>query len=710
MKMKSFVRLTQILVLISLNSPASAQVPGDPEVLEQLISAQNSQLRRQFDSPGADDPLRTTVRQRAAYLTKLIEADPGRALTLRLPENVRRRLLERLSNVRDAVEEFGSWSGPADVVIEDRFDLGTSRTLVRIREQSGEAQVFFEHAVPNLVCGQQVDVEGMRVGDVIAATTATAGAASAAEKGLQVGCSSTIGTHNIAVVLVQFPSNPLPPFVTQDWVQDRMFSLVDRSLHGFWAENSSGLAGAGGDIDDVYGPFQISATCNTTTIRNAAVAAIDGQADFSNYTRLFIIYPESACGFVGLGSVGCYSVNTGDCGGSSCPMGVSWMTIDTSNNNRSYLAAFGSHEGGHNYGLQHASSLEYGNQPLGDLDDGGGGHCEYGDVFATMGVLYGSNPITGHYSAQHKVQLGWLAPGSGYQEVDSPGAFLLQPAETASGLRGLRILRDPGSNLWLWLEYRQALGGYDPSVFSFSNSAFSGALVHYQYSGVSGGPVANDGRTRLLDFQPGFPMSGSDNQCVGPIGSPDMEEVTLLEGVLWTDPDPNSDLSLLVNSADSNGLSVTVSYGGVLPNQPPTADSVTPSSGRGPGTTFSYTASDPNGYQDLSFVQMMINDTLTSANSCLVWYAPGNNRMYLRSDDGASWLGPLLVGSPGTLQNSQCEVDVGNSSVASGGTTLTVHLAVQLTLNGVKNNWLWATDLAGQNSGWVLLGTWTVGP
>jgi hypothetical protein len=42
-----------------------------------------------------------------------------------------------------------------------------------------------------------------------------------------------------------------------------------------------------------------------------------------------------------------------------------------------------------------------------------------------------------------------------------------------------------------------------------------------------------------------------------------MEEVTLLPGVLWTDPDPDSDLSLLVNSADENGLSVTVNYGGL---------------------------------------------------------------------------------------------------------------------------------------------------
>ncbi len=412
-----------------------------------MITVQNSQLLQQIDlqsggRPDAldpNDPLRTIVRQRAEFLKRLIEIDAGRALTLRLPEDARGRLLERSPDLKDTVESFGIWSGPAEVLIEDRFDLGTSRTLVRISDQSGEVEVFFEHSAPNLICGQQVAIEGMRVGDVIAATTATAG-----EKGAQVSCGSNIGTHNIAVVLVEFPSNSLPAFVTPSWASSRMFS-THRSLLGFWAENSSGLAGATGDVFD---PIEISATCNTSTIRGDAVAAIDGQVDFSNYTRIFTIYPESACGFVGLGSVGCSSVSTSDCGGQSCPLGVSWMTIGSNHNNRSYLAAFGSHEGGHNYGLRHASSFEYGNQPLGDLNQTGV-QCEYGDVFSTMGVLYGSNPVTGHYSARHKVQLGWLAPGSGYQEVNSAGTFLLKPAESVTGLRGLRPLRAPGSNLWL---------------------------------------------------------------------------------------------------------------------------------------------------------------------------------------------------------------------------------------------------------------------
>ena len=142
------------------------------------------------------------------------------------------------------------------------------------------------------------------------------------------------------------------------------------------------------------------------------------------------------------------------------------------------------------------------------------------------------------------------------------------PSKPSSGLRALRILRDPGSDLWLWLEYRQPLGDYDPRVFLFSSSAFSGALAHYQYSGLAGGPFSNDGRTRLLDFQPGFPTAVPDNQCVQSIGSDDMRQVTLLPGVLWTDPDPNSELSLLVNSADQNGLSVTITYGGAPVPQP----------------------------------------------------------------------------------------------------------------------------------------------
>ena len=144
-----------------------------------------------------------------------------------------------------------------------------------------------------------------------------------------------------------------------------------------------------------------------------------------------------------------------------------------------------------------------------------------------------------------------------------------------------------------------------------------------------------------------------------------------------------------------------------IPPQPPTADSVTPSSGSGPGTTFSYAMSDPNGVADLSWAQIVVNESLLAANSCYMHYVPQGHRLYLQNDAGSGWLGPLAVGSPGVLQNAKCQVDVGNSAVSTAGTTLTLHLDIEFPQAGAKNHWMRVTDLAAHNTGWALLGNWT---
>ena len=146
------------------------------------------------------------------------------------------------------------------------------------------------------------------------------------------------------------------------------------------------------------------------------------------------------------------------------------------------------------------------------------------------------------------------------------------------------------------------------------------------------------------------------------------------------------------------------------PSQPPTADSVTPSSGSGAGAIFSYAMSDPNGVADLSWAEINVNESLQGSNSCYLNYRPGTNLLLLRNDAGSAWLGPLAVGSPGVLQNAQCQVDVGASSVTTGGTTLTLHLDVQFLQGGTKNHWMRVSDLAAQTTGWVLLGNWTAVP
>jgi hypothetical protein len=70
---------------------------------------------------------------------------------------------------------------------------------------------------------------------------------------------------------------------------------------------------------------------------------------------------------------------------------------------------------------------------------------------------------------------------------------------------------------------------------------------------------------------------------------------------------------------------------------------------------------------------------------------------------------PGTVGAAGTLQNSQCAVDLGTSTATPGVNTMTVSLAMTFKppFAGPKNIYLFATNRSVY-SGWRILGSWTV--
>ena len=71
---------------------------------------------------------------------------------------------------------------------------------------------------------------------------------------------------------------------------------------------------------------------------------------------------------------------------------------------------------------------------------------------------------------------------------------------------------------------------------------------------------------------------------------------------------------------------------------------------------------------------------------------------------------PLALGSPGTLLNSQCSINVGASSGVISGNTYTLRLAItfQAAFTGAKNTYGFASQATGGlSSGWQALGTWT---
>jgi alpha-galactosidase-like protein len=139
---------------------------------------------------------------------------------------------------------------------------------------------------------------------------------------------------------------------------------------------------------------------------------------------------------------------------------------------------------------------------------------------------------SGHYAAPHKAEiLNWISGGTNYQVVQSTGTWTLQPYEISPpGLVALKVQRGTGNNDWLWVEYRQPIGIYE------SQWAPSGAVIHYEDS-------TTYAHTQILDFTPG---DGS------------LYNGALMPGNTWTDP--YSNVSITVQSADPNGMTVSVNY------------------------------------------------------------------------------------------------------------------------------------------------------
>jgi trimeric autotransporter adhesin len=135
---------------------------------------------------------------------------------------------------------------------------------------------------------------------------------------------------------------------------------------------------------------------------------------------------------------------------------------------------------------------------------------------------------------------------------------------------------------------------------------------------------------------------------------------------------------------------------------------VTPNNGNTLSQTISFAFSDAGGAAVITSVQVDINATLVVSNACYIHYAQGLNQLSLANDAGILQ-GALTPGVAGTLQNSQCSVNAGTSSVVASGTTLTLNLALTFASGfaGTKNIYM---DSAANtlDSGWVLLGQWLV--
>ena len=141
----------------------------------------------------------------------------------------------------------------------------------------------------------------------------------------------------------------------------------------------------------------------------------------------------------------------------------------------------------------------------------------------------------------------------------------------------------------------------------------------------------------------------------------------------------------------------------------PAVVSVTPSSGSGASQTFAFVFSDPAGASDITAAQIGFNTSLAGTNSCWIYYAASTQTIYLANNAGAFASGGLVLGSSGTLQNSQCTINVATSTALLSGNTLTLKLALNFALAfaGAKNIYMYVQN-ATVAGGFTQEGTWTV--
>jgi len=492
--------------------------------------------------------------ERGRLVRELMADDPARVAGLQLAGPLTDQLRSAIPQAE--LEQEADWTGSINTLVEDDFVGGQSRRRYFLKTADVRFEVFFpsENAA---VSGPNLVVHGIGTGDRIAALSVSpepvASSVAKTSKVMNAALAAagpectTIGAQNTAVIQVTDAQNPaFPAGFTPTYFQQEFFgtssgSLASDSVNRVVQEMSNGQASVTGQV---FGPFNLAlsyACGNDDALLAAAIAAADPSIDFTQYRRVAIVFPISSCTYGGLGTIGCQTQSTSE---GNVQISVSWLPIVPSSQTQLKTGVFG-HEFGHNLGLHHADTDDFGNLPLGRLGVLGTS-VEYGDRFSIMGAAgwsFNSQPIGGQYSAAHKrLILGWL-PTSGYQEVQSSGTFSLVPYENSSGLRALRILRDPATSSWLWMELRQPLADMDSTLSLWQNfgstNIFGGALIHYEDALVD--PI----RTSLLDFTPSF----TPNNFLDPTRSP---------GTSWSDTD--SLLTLTVNSANSSGMSVNVTY------------------------------------------------------------------------------------------------------------------------------------------------------
>jgi M6 family metalloprotease-like protein len=726
-------------------------------------------------SPANSAALIDILTKRQKLVEQLVHFGLGAANSVRITPEERQQMTAAVPEASSLIEDDVEITGQAQQLVADDFAHHTSQVFWKIATNNSTYRLFFgTQPVPTeLRPGLPLKVSGLLSGHSIAVNSAfiarpgesKSGAANATSMKIvpdstTAPACSTTGTQNIAVLMVTTPANPsFPSGWDESFLQNHFFGTSGLGLNTYWQQASYGQTNAAGQV---YGPFALSQnyTCGVDDeqLMSDAVAAASSTVNFSQYDRIALVFPVQSCTYGGLGSIGC---GTGLIANQA--VSEAWFPIFSYQLTSEFISLTG-HEFGHNLGLNHGNTDDYGAIPLGPLDQSGI-DTEYGDNYTVMGDDYN---VSGEYVGQHKATLlGWLPYGA-YGEISASGNYSVSPLENPGGVKTLRIIRNPNTGASLWLEYRQPLGIADPTFEYYSSSqsnVFAGASIRYQ------DPNLDKLHTYLLDYNPVEIPNYFDLAALTP-------------GQTWSDP--YSLLTLTAQVANTAGMAFTVSYDqpcaalsfstatyaatggtGTVQVSAPASCSWTAStsdpwisinsgaSGSGNGTVsftvgaasqsaqrtgyitvqrqpvpvlqagtgpvlvppgsstavtgtnanFSFNVTDANGPSDISTIQFNFSDLANSGCNVLTYGQQDLGGFWLLSDTGDQWL-PF---SNGSVSNSQCTLYADSTETISGNTIIVkLHIQFASSVGGNHIGEVYAYVNSGTSYGPFSVGAWQV--
>jgi len=128
-------------------------------------------------------------------------------------------------------------------------------------------------------------------------------------------------------------------------------------------------------------------------------------------------------------------------------------------------------------------------------------------------------------------------------------------------------------------------------------------------------------------------------------------------------------------------------------------------------TTYTFTFTDSNGFQDIAVANVLINNFIDGRHACYIAFVPATASVLLvddAGDAGGPYSGMVLPGTA-TVSNSQCTITAAGSSVNGSGNSLTLTLSIAFNQSFAGNRVFYLAARSNTlNSDWQAAGSVSV--